>query len=424
MSDLSSPVAIVGAGVSGLACAVHLHESGVPVQVFEAGREVGGRVRTDLVDGFRIDRGFQVLPTAYPEVQAMLDLGALALGRFTPGALVHRGGRCARFLDPARRPRELPRTLASGVMPIADQLRVLALRRRATRGTLAELYARPDRPALASLRDCGFGTSAIERFFRPFFAGVFLERELTTSSRLLEFAFRSFALGDAALPADGMAAIPRQLAARLPAGAVRTHARVEEIEAGALRVAGERIEAEAIVVATDGEAARRLVPALPALRHNATACLSFAAKADPVGEPVLVLDGEASGPVNHLCVPSTVAPSYAPAGQALVSASTIGNPGESDAALELTVRAQLTGWFGGAVAGWRLLRIDRVARALPRQPVGWLDPVERAVQFGPRLFVCGDHRDIGSLHGALRAGRRAAHAVAAALGVAQERRAS
>jgi hypothetical protein len=123
-------------------------------------------------------------------------------------------------------------------------------------------------------------------------------------------------------------------------------------------------------------------------------------------------------------VPSAVAPSYAPPGQALVSASVIGDPGESDAALERAARAQLAGWFGAAVAGWRLLRIDRVTRALPRQPVGWLEPVERPVQLGPRLFVCGDHRDLGSLHGALRSGRRAAHAVAEALGVAQERRAS
>jgi phytoene dehydrogenase-like protein len=421
---MSEPVAIVGAGVSGLACAIHLSEAGVPVQVFEASGEVGGRVRTDLVDGFRIDRGFQVLPTAYPEVQAMLDLGALALGRFTPGALVRRRGRFARFLDPARSLRELPRTLGSGVMPLADQLRVLALRRSVMRGSLAELYARPERPALAWLRERGFGEEAIAQFFRPFFSGIFLERELESSSRLLEFAFRSFALGDATLPAEGMAAIPRQLAARLPAGALRTHAPVEEIEDGALHVGGERIEAEAIVVATDGESARRFVPALPVMRHRATACLSFAADADPVGEPVLVLDAEPSGPVNHLCVPSAVAPSYAPPGQALVSASVIGDPGESDAALERAARVQLAGWFGAAVAGWRLLRIDRVARALPRQPVGWLEPVERPVQLGPRLFVCGDHRDMGSLHGALRAGRRAAYAVAEALGVAQERRAS
>ena len=424
MSSGSAPVAIVGAGVSGLACALHLHTAGVPVQVFEASDDVGGRVRTDLVGGFRIDRGFQVLPTAYPEVQALLDLGGLGLGRFHAGALVRRRGRFARFLDPTRRPLELPRTLGSGVMPLADQLRVAALRRRVVRGSLAALYARPERPALAWLRERGFGEAAIEQFFRPFLAGVFLERELASSSRFLEFALRHFALGDAALPAEGMAAIPRQLAARLPPGSVRTHAPVEAIEAGAVWVAGARCEAAAVVLATDGDSARRFAPALPALRHNPATCLSFAAEGDPVGEPLLVLDAEGRGPVNHLCVPSAVSPGYAPPGSALVSASVVGAPRMSDAQLEREARAQLAGWFGAEVTRWRLLRIDRIAKALPHQPVGWLDPVERSVQLGPRLFVCGDHRDMGSLQGALHAGRRAAHAVCAALGVAQPRLAS
>jgi phytoene dehydrogenase-like protein len=412
-------VAIVGAGLAGLSCAVHLQRAGLPVQVFEAADAVGGRVRSDVVDGFRIDRGFQVLSTAYPEVRAMLDLAALRLGCFVPGALVRLGGGFARFLDPTRRPRELLRTLGSGVMAPADQLRVLALRRSATRGTLEGLYARPERSAISELRARGFGEAAIEHFFRPFFAGVFLERELASSSRFLEFAFRHFALGDATLPAEGMGAIPRQLAAALAPGTVRTHAPIEAIEASAVRVAGERHPAAAIVLATDGESARRFAPALPELRHNGTACLSFAAEQDPVGEAVLVLDADRGGPVNHVCVPSAVAPSYAPPGQALISASVVGVPRESDAELERVVRVQLAGWYGPAVRGWRLLRIDRIVKALPSQPVGWLEPVERPVQLGPRLFVCGDHRDLGSLHGALRAGRRAAAAVVAALGAAE-----
>lgn len=422
---MSEPVAIVGAGVAGLACALHLHRAGVPVRVFEAAEAPGGRVRTDLVDGFRIDRGFQVLPTAYPEVRALLDLPALRLGRFAPGAWVRTGGRFARLLDPSRRPAALLGTLGARVMPLADQLRVLALRRDVVRGTLAQLYARPETSALEALRARGFGAAAIERFFRPFFAGVFLEGELASSSRFLEFAFRHFALGDAALPAEGMQALPRQLAAQLPADALRTEAPVESIEGGALRAAGARHAAAAIVIATDGEAARRLVPSLPALRHNTAVCLSFAARRDPVGEPVLVLDGERSGPVNHLAVPSTVAPSYAPTGEALVSASVVGPAAtESDASLERAARAQLSSWFGSEVATWRLLRVDRVERALPQQPPGRGAPVERPVTLGPRLFACGDHRDMTSLQGALASGRRAAVAVAAALGVARERVAS
>jgi phytoene dehydrogenase-like protein len=420
----SAPVAIVGAGVSGLACAIRLHEAGVPVRVFEAAPEVGGRVRSERVDGFTIDRGFQVLPTAYPEVQAMLDLAGLCVGRFTAGALVRHAGRFARLVDPTRSPWELPRTLASGVLPLADQLRLVSLRHHALRGSLEQLHARPEHTTLAWLRARGFSEASIERFFRPFFAGVFLERSLESSSRFFEFALRSFASGDATLPAEGMAAVPRQLAARLPPDAIRTRCPVEAIEAGRVLAGGARFEAAAVVVATDGETARRFVPELPEVRHNGTVCLSFAAERDPVGERLLVLDGEGTGPVNHLCVPSAVAPSYAPAGRALVSANVIGNPGASDAALERAARVQLAGWFGAEVHDWSLLRIERVERALPHQPVGWLEPVERELRFGERLFVCGDHRGLASLQGAFRTGRRAAEAVANTLGVAQGRLAS
>ncbi len=418
MSDGRAPVAVVGAGVAGLACAVHLQRAGVPVRVFEASDDVGGRVRTDAVDGFLIDRGFQVLPTAYPEVQRMLDLSALRLGCFLPGALVRRAGAFARFADPLRAPRELFATLSSGVLSPLDLLRLLRLRSRACRGSLADLYARPESEAGAALRELGFSERSIANFFRPFFAGVFLERELVSSSRFLEFALRTFALGDAALPAEGICAAPRQLRAALAPGVVRTSAAVEALEARAVRANGERFEASAIVVAVDGADAHRLLPELPAVKFNATACLSFAADAPPLSEPLLVLDGERTGPVNHLCVPSNVAASYAPAGKALISASLIGSSREPAASLERDVRAQLAGWFGSAVARWELLRVDRVERALPCFPPGRSKNAVQPVCLREGVVVCGDHRELPSLQGALASGRRAAREVAAQLGLA------
>ena len=412
-----APVAIVGAGVAGLACALHLHAAGLPVRVLEAAEAVGGRMRSDLVDGYRIDRGFQVLLTAYPEVKALLDLPALRLGAFAPGARLRVAGGFVDLVDPLRRPGALLRQLAAAALPLSDQLRVALLRFAATRGSLEALYARPAESTQRRLRALGFSESAIERFFRPFLAGVFLERELASSSRLLEFALRHFALGDAALPADGIEAVPRQLADRLPPGTITTSACVDGIERDAVHVEGARVPAAAVVIATDGAAAPLLARELPPRAHNGTVCLSFAAEADPVRAPLLVLDAERSGPVNHLCVPSAVQPTYAPAGRSLISASLVGESSRSAAELERAARAQLRGWFGAQVEAWRLLRIDRIPRALPRQTPSELEPVERSVQLGPRVFVCGDHRDIGALHGALRSARRAAAAVRAALGV-------
>lgn len=409
-----APVVVVGAGVAGLRCAQVLASRGVPVQVLEAADAVGGRVRSDLVDGFRLDRGFQVLLTAYPEVQASLDLAALGLGRFLPGALVRIGGRFERIVDPVRRPAEALDALRAPVGTLGDALRILAWRRRLVRADVASLLAAPSRPAREHLARAGFSDRVVERFFRPFFGGVFLEDGLETSSRFLEFAFAMFARGDAALPAEGMGAVPQQLAQRLPQGTIRLGAAVERVhEEGVVLEGGEAVEARAVVIATAGGAAARLSPELAAPPSNPATCLTFdAPEAPPVGR-ALVLDADRSGPVHHLCVPSAVCPSHAPRGRALVSASVLGADAGSDAQLEAAAREQLGRWFGGGVDRWRLLRVDRIAEALPRQLPGPFEPAERAVRLGPHRLVCGDHRDVASLQGAMSSGRRAAEAVLA-----------
>jgi phytoene dehydrogenase-like protein len=422
MSELASaangpPVVVVGAGLAGLTCALELHRAGLPVHVLEAAEAVGGRVRTDPVEGFLLDRGFQVLTTSYPEALRALDLDALRLGLFEPGALVHLDGRFERFVDPLRRPRELPAALRSRVAGWRDGVRLITLRRRVLRGELDELEKRPDRSTLDLLRDRGFGRDMVEHFLRPFWAGIFLERELATSSRFFEFTLRMFATGYAALPAEGMGAIPHQLAARLPAGALRLQTPVEALEERAVLAAGEHHEARAVVVATDAATAAHLLPGVPDPGFHPATCLYFDAATPPLREPLLALDGNGRGPVNHLCVPSVVSPSYAPAGRALVSASVVGPTATDDRSLEGAVRAQLGGWFGAEVGSWRLLRIDRITQALPRQEPGWLDPISRSARIGPGRFVCGDHRHFASLNGAMLSGRRAAGEVLGQLGV-------
>ncbi len=407
------PVAVVGAGVAGLCCALHLERSGKSVVVLEASDRVGGRVATDRVDGFRVDRGFQVLLTAYPEVQAMLDLSRLRLRSYAPGAMVFADGALRRIADPMRRPSDALRTLASGVASPLDALRILRLRRRVRRETPESLLAGPSKSALDALRDEGFSERLVERFFRPFFGGVLLDRELRSSSRALDYFFRMFSTGDAALPADGMRAIPAQLAAGLAPGTLRLRTPVAQVEAGAVVLgSGDRLRVSATVVATEAHAAAKLVPGLAVPESHPACALSFdAPKAPPVGD-FLVLDGTGEGPVNELAVPSNVVENYAPPGRALVSASVLApRLGDDDEGLEQAARSQLEGWFGPEVREWRLLRIDRIAHALPAQPPGPFEPAPREPRLAERLFVCGDHRDLASLQGAMASGRRAAEAV-------------
>lgn len=403
-------VVIIGAGVAGLCCALRLQEKNIPYQILEASDAPGGRVRTDKVNGFLLDRGFQVLLTAYPEARRLLDYKSLRLRSFLSGALVRKGGKLHRVSDPFREPWGAPATLLAPIGGLQDKLLIARLRQHVRASTLEQIFTRPETTTLDALQRFGFSDRIINAFFRPFFGGIFLETELATSSRMFEFVFRMFSEGKAALPAEGMEAIPRQLAARLAPDSLRLEARVEAIGEKEVRLAGgERVQAAAVVLATEGTEAARLMPELHPPGWHDTACLYFAAARSPLAKPVLVLNGEGGGPVDNLCVPSVVAPTYAPMGQTLVSATVVGAAQADEKDLESEVRKHLISWFGPEAGNWRHLRTYRIRQALPARKS--LDPAALPVRRNPGLYICGDHRETPSLQGAMVSGRRAAEAV-------------
>lgn len=411
MSSQPAPLVVIGGGLAGLACARSLVRAGHPVIVLESSDRAGGRVKTDRLDGFQLDHGFQVLLTAYPEAQQQLDYAALDLKAFAPGALVRIDDRFHKVVDPWRRPVEGVLSALSPVGSLADKARVGLLRQRILGSPLESLADHPEQRTIDLLHDAGFSEAMVDRFFRPFFGGVLFDPGLQTSSRAFEFIFRMFAAGDTAVPSGGMEAIPLQLAAALPAGTIRTGVRAASIADGAVMLTtGERIGAAAVVVATQGTEAVRLLGGSAPRPPRACTCVYFAAERAPIDEPLLVLDGSRSGPVNNLAVLSAVAPSYAPAGAALVSTTRIGAADEADDVLVPMIRHQLTGWFGAQVSGWRHLRTYRIPEAQPDQTPPALDPLSRPVRIRAGLYVCGDHLETASIHGALRSGRRAAEA--------------
>lgn len=406
-----APVVIVGAGVTGLACARDLADAGVAVRVLEASDGIGGRVRTDRVDSFQLDRGFQILLTAYPEAQARLDLRALDLRAMHPGALVARDGRLHTVADPLRQPTALWASLRAPIGTLPDKLRVLALRTRALRGSVDDVLSGPDEPARAALHRMGFSPGFVDAFWRPFLGGTCFDPDLTTSARMLRFIVRMAALGDNAVPAAGMGAIPAQLAAGLPPGTVLCDAPVAAVRAdGVTRVDGAEEPAAAVVIATDAPAAARLL-GRPAPRSRTTTTAWFAADAPPVAGPWLVLDGDGDGLVNHLVAMDQVAPTYAPAGASLIAANLLHVPELDDDALAAAIRDDLADTFGAAVHRWRLLRVDRIHHALP---VGRVGPAT-AETVAPGLIAAGDHLASPSLNGAMASGGAAARAVLAHL---------
>jgi phytoene dehydrogenase-like protein len=277
---------------------------------------------------------------------------------------------------------------------------------------MEELFRRPETSTMDALRAEGFSKAMIERFFHPFFSGVFLDHELRTSSRAFEFVFRMFALGDTALPSGGMGAIPKQLTSGFPAGVIRFGERVESLHDGEVAMAsGETLRARAVVVATAAPEAARLLGNPQPVASMSTCNLYFAARKPPVTEPILVLNGEGVGLVTSLCVPSQVAPSYASSGKSLISVTVVGNPDLSDLQLEAEVRKQMARWFGTSVEDWQHLKTYRIRHALPLQAPPANNPKLQPVRIRPNVYICGEYGSLPSINWAMLSGRRAAEAI-------------
>ncbi|WP_144120679.1 NAD(P)/FAD-dependent oxidoreductase [Catellatospora sichuanensis] len=403
-------VAVVGAGLAGLVAARRITEAGLRVTVLEAADDIGGRVRTDTVDGFLLDRGFQTLCPAYPALQDECDLADLHLRPFTRGLAVHWGGR-THHLRPGP---TAALALAAGLVPPADGLTLVELAARDTLGSTAAVLRQPDLTTLDELKAADLSPVTVDRVLRPFLAGVFLEDRLDTSGRFFHLMWRMFLRGGAAVPARGMQALPRLLAARLPAGTIHTGARVDGLTPHGVAVhGGDEIVARAVVVATDGAAAAALLPGLRAPAWHGVTTFYHACFGAPSAHPMLTVDPGSGGLLTNTVVLTAAAAGYATDGRALIATSTLDTATPVDE-LERAIRARLSVLYEVPTDGWQFLDAYRIPHALPAMPAP--HRMRRPVRHGYGRYVCGDHRDTSSIQGALVSGRRAANAVLADLG--------
>ena len=415
---MSQPVAvdvvIVGGGLAGLAAARRLDRAGVDWLLVEGSDRLGGRVTTDIVDGWRLDRGFQVLNTAYPRLPALVDIDALDMRYFTPGVLVRRGGALHRLDNPLRDPLGAPRTLKSGIGTLADRLKFAALATRCATSPVARLLDAPETMTQEALRAAGLSHRIIEEVLRPFLSGVFADRSLDTSSHVLAMALRSFARGRIGVPAAGMAAVPAAIAGPLPYPQLLVGAPTLEVRPGAVVTTAGEMRCRAVVVATDPVSAARLLPALPTPEMRGLTTFYFGADHAPLDEPTLLLDGDRREIVANTVVMSNAAPEYAPAGKSLIAGLVAGASAPSGAS-EAVMRVELSRLYGVPTDDWQLLSVVTLPKALPtaRPPQSRL---RKPVDVGNGLFVAGDHRDSPSIQGALASGWRTAGEVLASLG--------
>lgn len=407
-----SEVVIVGAGLAGLSCAIRLQEAGIDFVLLEAGDEVGGRIRTDAANGFLFDRGFQVLLSSYPEAARLLNYDELDLHYFDAGCLIHRDGEFLPMMDPWRHPGRAWGSLFGSHGSLLDKIRLARLRSRVSSASVEELLQRPETPTREALLEEGFGDQIQQHFFRPFLGGIFLDSELTTSSRKFHWMFRMLAKGRAALPSNGMRAIGRQLAARIDSERLRLNTRVRSIGQGRVSLEdGRDLLCGQIVVATDPATAVRFFDGLPEPRFRAVCTLYYSMSEVPIHGPVLILNGDKAGPVNNLAFLSEVVSTYAPRNRGLASITVLGNPAITDRELDDAVRQQLVDWFGMVVGEWKLERMYRIDQALPEQLPGTWSSAGLNARLQDWLVIAGDWRNLASINGALESGRLAAEAV-------------
>ncbi|MBN0047341.1 FAD-dependent oxidoreductase [Streptomyces actuosus] len=442
-------VVVVGAGIAGLSAALRLSSAGVTTAVLEAAPCLGGRMATEKVDGFRLDRIGQVLSTAYPELRRTPGLDALVLRPFTPGVLLHSDGRrhragavaggagargarsgtrgalhVVRALASAPRsgPRAaapkgaVPRT-ARGAVPRArtgaplgspvDQARLDAALTRLAQLPVERLLSRPESPAGQALAARGLPARTVDGFLRPLLAALLCDPALTTSSRCADLALRTFAAGRLCLPEGGAEMVPELLAGALPPGVVHTGVRVTSVSTTAVTTAEHGVfRCRAVLVATDARTAAELLPGLRVPAFHPVTVVHHTADEVPATGASLLLDADRGGPVAHTAVVSRVDPTRAPAGRALISSTVLGVPPED---VDTAVRMHLARLYGTSTARWETLAVHRTDEAVPamRPP----HDLRRPVRLLAGLYVCGDHRDTSTVQGALHSARRACAAI-------------
>ncbi len=410
---MKSEITIIGAGIAGLTAAVYLNRKGHKVKILEASDRVGGRIKTDLVEGFRLDRGFQVLLTAYPETKDLLDYKKLNLKRFLPGATVLYDGGQFEIADPFRRPSALFSTLFAPVGSIKDKINTLFLKNKLLHIRIPEIFKQDEQKTLNQLAEYGFSPKMIDRFYKPFFSGIFLENELTTSQRMFDFVMKMFSEGDAALPALGMEEIPKQLVTLLPENTILYNVKVIKIEGDKIHTeAGTTYETDKILIATEANAFAKAYISESKIKSNPVTNVYFEAIKAPSNKAVVILNASKNKKwVNNFTVMSNVSKNYAPKGKVLLSVSCNLIPTLDDLALADAIKMELKQWYGEEVFEWKLLKVYTINYALPNQENVTNELNTDQIQLSKNLFICGDHLLNGSINAAMKSGRLAAELI-------------
>lgn len=400
-------ITIIGAGIAGLTAAVYLHKKGFKIQILEASDRAGGRIKTDVLDGFRLDRGFQVLLTEYPETKALLNYDKLNLKRFLPGATVLYDGGQFEIADPFRRPSATFATLLAPVGNLKDKINTLFLKNKLHKISITEIFKQIEVDTNSLLSKYGFSDKMIDRFYKPFFSGIFLENDLKTSSNMFDFVMKMFSEGDAAIPELGMEEIPKQLVAMIPENSILYNLKVSSIEKNKIICEnGQVFESQKIIIATEATGFASNYISKTKQKYHQVTNVYFEAKIAPTKKAVVILNASKNKKwVNNMTVMSNVSDKYAPNSKILISISYNGIPDIDDETLVENMKSELNIWYGNQVNDWKMIKVYKINYALPNQEKVTNKLSKSDVQINENLYICGDYLMNGSINAAMKSGR-------------------
>ena len=379
-------VLIVGAGLAGLNAAIHLEAAGVDVTVIESSDRAGGRVASDVIDGFTCDRGFQLINAQYPALQELNVLNELDFIEAPIVIEVSLGDRRHVIGDP----RQVPWTvLDKATGTISEKLALLRF---------IASRPKPGQSIGQALRSTG---TCYERVLRPFLQGVFLTDPDNVDSIYGHSIIKSFINGKPGVPRNGVGELSKALAQRVSNIVYNT--RVDGLDLTSVHTNNATYTANKILVATDATTATQLLDLTEVPRMAGCITWYHAVSENPSGNGRLIVDGQRRGPIINSVVMSDISSSYAPKGQHLISTTTDLNVTESD------VRRHLAIMWGTSTHEWQFIAKYEIPAALPIHNVGRV--LSQSMKINDHHFVAGDHRTVPSQQGALFSGRLAAQLI-------------
>ena len=405
MKQKSPSIHIIGGGISGLIAARVLEEHGLSATIIEATDRLGGRVKTDVVDGYSLDHGFQVLLTAYPAAKKYLDFDALALQEFLPGSAIFKNGKQKIIGDPLRNLSLLLPTLVSGIGTVNDKLKILALNRRLKKKSIQNIFAEKEQTTISYLENIGFSETIITDFFIPFFSGIFLENKLDTSSRMFEFVYKMFGEGNAALPKDGIQAIPKQLFEKLKNTTCVFNTKVKSVENGSIILeSGEIIKSNFTIIATQASGL------VSNLKNQATlwkSCdtLYFEVTKREIRKPLIGLIAAPNALINNIFYHTSLQTS-ATATKELLSVTVIDRQNLTNKQLVTGVQKELKELCN--IDSCTFIKQYNIPMALPNLQDIQYEMLPSETRLTETIFLAGDTQLNGSLNAAMIAGERAA----------------